>query len=203
MIKPALKTLAACVLSVAVVLVAAAAPSGPTAIIDTLHHALLETMKQGGKLDSQARYEKLSPVVDATYDFQRMVAIIAGPAWSRGDDAEQQAVVEAFRRYSVANYASRFKDYTGEQFEILGERPGVRDLIVVETKLVRSDGPPISINYIFEQRNGDWRVIDVLAERAISELALRRSEFAQTLKDGGLAGLTAILNTKADEMLAK
>ncbi|MCU0839197.1 MAG: ABC transporter substrate-binding protein [Rhodospirillales bacterium] len=203
MIKTALRTLAVCVLSMAVAVIAAAAPAGPTATIDALHHALLETMKQGGKLDARARYERLSPIVGATYDFERMVAIIAGPVWGRSDGAEQQAAVEAFRRYSVANYASRFKEYTGEQFEILGERPGVRDLIVVETKLVRSDGPPVSINYIFEQRDGDWQVIDVLAERAISELALRRSEFAQTLKDGGLGGLTAILNVKADEMLAK
>ena len=198
----------ATVLAVFVLIAAAArgpavAENGPTAVIEALYRALLETWKQSNTLDTQARFDKLAPVVGATYDFQRMIGIIAGPSWTSGHAAARQAVVEAFGRFSVANYASRFKGYSGEQFEILGERPGVRDLVVVETRLIRSDGPPVSINYVFEQRDGTWRVIDVLAERAISELALRRSEYAQTLKDGGLAALTAVLNIKTGEMLAQ
>lgn len=180
-----------------------AAERTPTAVIEALHQVVLDTFKQSDRLDAPARFERLAPVVSATYDFPRMLGIIAGPAWTAADEAERAALTEAFRRFSIANYAARFKGYTGERFEILGERPGLRDLVIVETRLVRTDGPPVAINYVFERRDGGWLAIDVIAERAISELALRRSEYAQTLKEGGLAGLTALLNERTAEMLAE
>jgi phospholipid transport system substrate-binding protein len=179
----------------------AAAARAPAAIIAALHEALLATMKKGATQDAKARFDSLRPIVEETYDFERMVAIIAGPAWAQADAATRAQLVDAFRRFSVANYAARFKAYDGERFEILGERATAGDRLVLETRLIRSDGPPVSINYIFEQRDGRWQAIDVLAERAISELALRRSEYAATLREGGLPALTALLNERAAEML--
>ncbi|HBT41819.1 MAG TPA: hypothetical protein DEB21_07330, partial [Rhodospirillaceae bacterium] len=47
-----------------------------------------------------------------------------------------------------------------------------------------------------------WRIIDVLLDGTISQLIKRRDEYRRTLEDSGVAGLTNLLNAKADEILA-
>ena len=47
-----------------------------------------------------------------------------------------------------------------------------------------------------------WRIIDVLLDGTISQLIKRRDEYRRTLEDSGIAGLTNLLNAKADEILA-
>ncbi len=179
------------------------AADGPVAVVEALNKTLLQTLQQSSDTTAAVRYDRLqSPVSDA-YNFARMISIIAGSAWANATPEQQEALLKAFARFSVANYASRFKGYSGEKFEIVGTRPGVRDTTLVETRLVRTgDEPPVPITYVFEEDDNRWRIIDVLLERSISELALRRSEYAQTLRSGGIEALTTILNSKADEMLA-
>lgn len=179
------------------------AADGPVAVIEALNKTLLQTLQQSSGTTAATRYDRLkSPVSDA-YNFARMISIIAGSAWTNATPEQQEALLNAFARFSVANYASRFKGYSGEEFEIVGTRPGVRDTTLVETRLVRTGGEPaVPITYVFEEEDSRWRIIDVLLERSISELALRRSEYAQTLRSGGIEALTTILNSKADEMLA-
>ena len=41
---------------------------------------------------------------------------------------------------------------------------------------------------------------DIYLSGSISELATRRSDFAATLRSGGIDGLIALLNKKADEL---
>jgi len=49
------------------------------------------------------------------------------------------------------------------------------------------------------RRNGEgWLISDIYLDRAISEVATRRSEFAAILKTDGIDGLIAALNRKAD-----
>jgi phospholipid transport system substrate-binding protein len=53
------------------------------------------------------------------------------------------------------------------------------------------------------RRNGDGCLIsDICLDGAISEVAIRRSEFAAILKSQGIDGLIAALNRKTDILTA-
>jgi phospholipid transport system substrate-binding protein len=53
------------------------------------------------------------------------------------------------------------------------------------------------------RRNGDtWLISDIYLDGAISEVATRRSEFATILKNGGIDGLVAALNSKTDALIS-
>lgn len=171
------------------------------AVIDHLHAVLLDTMQRAAELGVEGRYRNLDPVLRETYDFEQMIALAAGSAWAGADEAAQRALLAAFERFSVATYASRFNGYTGERFEITAQRQGPRGAVIVDTRLVRTDGDPVAISYVMRARNGQWRIVDVLLEQAISELAVRRSEYAKILAQGGIAELTKVLDGKADELL--
>jgi phospholipid transport system substrate-binding protein len=176
-----------------------AAPS-PTAVIERLHQSLIETMKDAAKLGIDGRYKQLQPVLEKSFDFERMISVAAGSYWTSADEAQRRRLLDAFTDLSVTTYAARFNGFSGESFETLGQRQGPRDTTLVDTRIVRTDGPPVPITYVMSERDGEWRIVDVLLDKSISELAVRRSEYNQVLRTSGTEGLTATLDEKAAEL---
>jgi phospholipid transport system substrate-binding protein len=172
----------------------------PTAVIERLHQSLIETMKDAKRLGIDGRYKQLQPILEKTFDFERMIAAAAGSYWTSADEAQRQRLLDAFTDLSVTTYAARFDGFSGESFETLGERQGPRDTVLVDTRLNRTDGPPVPITYVMTERDGEWRIVDVLLDKSISELAVRRSEYNQVLRTSGTEGLTETLDEKAAEL---
>jgi phospholipid transport system substrate-binding protein len=172
----------------------------PTDVIDRLHRHLLMTMKDAQSLGIDGRYKQLAPILEESFDFERMIAAAAGSYWANADDSQRRKLLDAFTDLSITTYAARFNGFSGESFEVIGERQGPRDTMLVDTKLNRSDGPPVAITYVMAEREGDWRIVDVLLDKSISELAVRRSEYNQVLRSNGTEGLARTLGEKAAEM---
>jgi len=187
----------------AAVLVAATvrAEIGPVAVIEGLQETLLDVMKRADALGVEGRYQVLGPRIEETFDLERMISVAAGSQWTKASEEERARLLDAFTRLTVSTYASRFNGYTGEKFEVLGERPGPRDRVLVDTRIIPSDGPPVALNYVLEQKGDRWQVIDILLDGKVSELAMRRSEY-RSLGGGKAAGLADKLNAKADELMA-
>ena len=90
-------------------------------------------------------------------------------------------------------------DYAGEQFQVLGEQQ-IKHGTLVKTHIIKSNGEPVSINYVLHDNDTAWQIRDVYLSGSISELATRRSDFALILRSSGIDGLIASLNKKADEL---
>jgi ABC-type transporter MlaC component len=103
----------------------------------------------------------------------------------------------AFGRYVAATYADQFDSYSGERLQVTGKKPFAAN-IVVETRVVKSDGKPVEIDYLMYRDGGFWQIADVYLDGTISQLAVRRSEFYSILKQQGVDGLIAALNRKVD-----
>jgi len=103
----------------------------------------------------------------------------------------------AFGNYVSATYADRFSTYSGEQLEVTGERPYGLD-VMVQTKIVKSNGETTSLDYLMRKNRGAWQISDVYLDGAISQLALQRSEFNAILRREGVDGLVMALNRKID-----
>jgi phospholipid transport system substrate-binding protein len=187
----------------ALVLVSSAgaqAALSPTAVIESLHQILIETMKDAQRLGVDGRYKQLQPVLERSFDFERMIAIAAGSYWANADEAQRRRLLDAFTKLSITTYAARFNGFSGESFETLGQRQGPRDSALVDTRLNRSDGPPVPITYVMSERDGEWRIVDVLLDKSISELAVRRSEYNQVLRTSGTEGLSETLDEKTAQL---
>ena len=178
----------------------AGAAASPTAVIERLHQSLIETMKDAQKLGIDGRYKQLQPILEKSFDFERMIAIAAGSYWTGADEAQRRRLLDAFTELSITTYAARFNGFSGESFEVLGQRQGPRDTTLVDTRLNRTDGPPVPITYVMAERDGEWRIVDVLLEKSISELAVRRSEYNQVLRTSGTEGLSETLDEKAAQL---
>jgi len=169
--------------------VADTASTTPGAIVDRLHAALLDAMKDAKALGYAGRRQRLEPVIRSTFDLALMTQIVMGPAWPSLSPDDRTALVAAFSDYTIANYASRFDGWDGEGFVTGAQDDGGRGTIIVHTQLTSQNDQPVALDYRLRKADDGWRIIDVYADSAISELATRRSEFAAVLAQNGLAGL--------------
>ena len=180
---------------------AAAAPSDASATIHRFYDALLNAMQGGASLGEKGRYDRLAPVIGQSFDVPYMTQKAVGPGWAKLAPAQQEAVTEAFRRYMIATYADRFDSYSGEKFQVGGVEPTSFGTIV-QSRIVKSDGAPVSINYLMRENAGAWQIADVYLTGTISQLATLRSQFSAVLAREGVDGLIALLNQKAETLVA-
>jgi phospholipid transport system substrate-binding protein len=171
-----------------------------TDTIAGLNAKFLDVMKNGETLGYAGRYKELEPVLNQTFDFREMARVSAGRYWNDMTDAQKKELVDAFTSYSVATYAARFKSFSGQSFEVLGEEPGPRKSVRVNNQIVRSNGEPVRIDYLMRDSKGSLRIVDVYLKSSISELATRRSEFGSVLGKSGVEGLVAALKQKVDQL---
>jgi len=166
--------------------------------VQGFYDALQASMKSGGT--AKARYEKLKPAVEKAFDLPAMTATAVGPAWATASDADKKALIDAFSRMTVANYAKNFDSYGGEKFTV--EPASVArgsDHFVKST--MKTSKETIAFNYRTHQVGSEWKITDVYLAGNISQMAQKRSDFAATLASGGPQGLAKRINALSDQML--
>src|SRR5712692_647330 len=175
-----------------------AAP-GPTDVVRQFYGQLLDTMQHASALGAKGRYQKLEPVVLSTFNVPFMARLSIGPSWAKLTPEQKRRAAIAYGRYVAAVYATRFDGYSGERFEVLGEQQ-IKHGTLVKTQIVKSNGEPVSINYVMHDNDIAWQIRDAYLSGSISELATRRSEFSAILRASGIDALIDSLNKKADDL---
>ncbi len=172
-----------------------------SAVIEKFQQTLLSVMKEADSLGVMGRYERLQSPVAEAFHFPLMIKVAAGSFWKRANPGQRDRLLAAFTRMSVGIYAANFDGYSGQRFVTLGERPGPGKTLLVATQIVSPGEDPVDLTYVMKNIENRWRIGDVLFDNAISELAVRRSEYRRVLKDDGIDGLTAILEAKARKLV--
>src|SRR5246127_2273315 len=155
---------------------AAALAVNPQDNVRGFYDTLLSTMRYGPTLGQSGRYARLAPVVDRLFDVPAMTQLAVGPTWATLSPAQQQQLIDAFRHYIAATYADRFDSYSGQQLQVTGERP-YNGNVIVQTKIVKSDGDTTDLDYLMRSNQGSWQISDVYLDGTISQVAIQRSEF--------------------------
>jgi len=187
-------------LSVLVALGPAGAKSGaPMQAVERLHTAILEAARDGETLGYAGRYELLEPVIRTTHDIAFIGELTTGRYWRDMDEAERLAFSEAFLHLSTATYASRFKAYSGESFELLSESEQGPDSVLVKSLLSLSDGKTLRFDYALRKSDQEWLIVNILVD-GVSDLALKRAEYRKILKQGGFSALINHLMEQVSEL---
>jgi phospholipid transport system substrate-binding protein len=174
---------------------------GPVHTAQSLCDALIGAMKKGAALNYSQRYDLLAPEIRQDLDLALMTRIVVGPPWRAFSAADQKGLIEAFSEYSISTYVQRFKDFSGERFEVDPSAAAMpRGDSLVHTKLFTGGADFVQLDYLMRPAGGQWRIIDVFLSGTISELAARRSEYSATLRQGGAPALIALLKKKTTEL---
>jgi phospholipid transport system substrate-binding protein len=169
--------------------------------IQSLYDTLLTVMKAGPKTPFDQRFETLAPAVDRALDIPAILEVSVGQAWTELPAEQREALLAAFRRYTISSYVSSFDNYTGQRFAIAPDLRSVPpDREIVQTEIIPPSGGSHQLDYVMRQDGGDWRAVDVLAEGAISRVATQRSDFRSLLSRGGGPALLASLDKKSADL---
>src|SRR5258708_28636323 len=161
----------------------------------------MPTIQQAGRLSVRERDKRFEPAIASAFDLAKRRRLAVGPKWATFSTDQQAAVRDAFAHFIVADYASQVSDYSGESFVVdpqtSPETRGGGE--IVKTKLLQPGGRTVTINYLVRGE----RVIDIYLNGTISDLALRRDEFASIIASGGADALIKILRDRTDSLLGK
>jgi phospholipid transport system substrate-binding protein len=190
----------------ALLFTSAAASTGITADdpavvqVQTLCTALLKSMRAGRSESMNDRYRELKPIIEQVFALPLMTRLSVGSIWVKFPPGQQRALVTAFTRYTIANYAHNFRSFDGQKFEVDSRvlRRGPEK--VVRASIIPSHQSPADLLYLMEKVYGGWKIVDVYYN-GISQLALHRADFAGAIGSGGSPVLIAHLNKVTDNLM--
>ncbi|HEX2770324.1 MAG TPA: ABC transporter substrate-binding protein [Geobacteraceae bacterium] len=191
-------------LSIFMVAIVASIPANavqpePSQTINNLNVALLQSMKKGSELGYEGRYRLLSPVIKDSFALSHTARMAAGGYWKTFSEEERSVYLKTYAEWTVATYAGRFDDYSGEQFKLSSESVPVRNTATVSSKLIESNRNEVEFNYQLRRMEGEWRIVDVRI-LDVSQLVLTKAQFVSILGLKGFNGLISMLNGKINDM---
>ena len=173
----------------------------PSEVVDRFHEVLLSVMKKASSTSVTTRYKELKPEIEKAFNLPVMIRITVGPRWNTANTQQKRELIEAFKSMSVGTYASRFNGYSGQLFKTLKVRNGPRGTRLVDTRIESPNDESVRITYVLGKFGDKWKIIDVLLDRGISEMAVRVSEYRSILRSHGVGSLTRALSKKAVNLL--
>ncbi len=177
------------------------ATSSPSDIVQSLNAGLLAIMKGGEELGFVGRLETITPVVKQTFDLHYLSASTIGKTtWQSWNQDQKNTYTKVFEQFLTANYASQFKSFSGQNFEILDTMTGPKSTILVKTQINRPNKEPVALTYLTREREGKTGIIDIFLAGTISEAARRRSEFGSIYQNQGFSGLIAMLENQVNAL---
>ncbi|MEN3976682.1 ABC transporter substrate-binding protein [Emcibacter sp. SYSU 3D8] len=172
-------------------------PGSAQAAVDELQTGMIGILKKTSGQPFDKRVDALCPVLEARMDVKLQSAMAIGRSvWNSWSDEQRTAYVAKFKQYLCAIYASRFKSFTGQTLAVTGERPGPSGAVIVNSEVRIPQEASIPIDYVMRKTGETWKVSDLYLGGRISEIALRRSEFANVLRTQGFDGLIAAIGVR-------
>ncbi len=135
------------------------------------------------------------------FDFGEFSSRTVGPRWRTFNDAQKKAFSDAFADLLLNTYLNRITGYNGETVSYTGETvsPG-GDRVEVRTQISMKDGKKIPVSYRMLNKNGKWRVYDVIIEN-ISLVKNYRTQFQDILNTATPEELISRVKAKAAEII--
>jgi phospholipid transport system substrate-binding protein len=198
---PAKLVMLLCAAFLSVVDSARAAAADPAVTqVQALTASLLKSMQAGPALSASERYRDLEPAIEQAFALPLITRLSVGPEWTSFSPDQQQALIAAFSRFTVANYAHNFRNFDGQKIEIDDNPVSRGEDKIVRTRIIPRRDSPTTMLYRMREVDGTWKVIDVYSD-GISALTLRRSDFAAAIASGGAPLLISHLNTSSDTLM--
>jgi phospholipid transport system substrate-binding protein len=153
------------------------------------------------RADLEGNHAAIAALVDTLllprFDMQRGTRAILAEHWEASTPAERERFTEAFYRYLVASYGDLLLHFKADTLRVL---PFDGDLAAtparVHTVLTLNDGTEVDVDFVMLDRDGDWRVVDIVAE-GVSYVRTYRSQFRVDIAADGLISVIEWLEQKA------
>jgi phospholipid transport system substrate-binding protein len=174
---------------------AGAANQTPSQVVDGLANRVIPILQDKG-LSSDQKREQIEQIAYQAMDFDTLSKLVLARNWSKFSAPQQQEFIAEFKKHLSVTYGRNVDNYKNEKVKILGEREEGRGDVTVQTKILRGGGnEDVIVDYRLRQRDGEWKIIDVIVE-GVSLVSNFRSQFQDIVAQGGPDRLLVLLKEK-------
>jgi len=174
---------------------AEASEDGAVDVVAHFQSVLISVMKDAGEIGFKGRVARLEPEVRQSHDLARVAHLTIGRHWRALAVQQQTRFIDTFARLVIATYAHQFHTYSGESFKQKTVQVLKRGRLLVRTELIKSNGKRIHLDYVLYRRKGRWLIMNIIAD-GVSDLALKRVEYANVMRRDGFERLLSLLQGK-------
>lgn len=167
-------------------------PREPAAVIEGFHEELLALMQEDSSYTERER--RMRSTIQERFDMPTIARITVGSTWRKLDEERRAALLDALTDLTAAIYADRFDSYNEHRFVTLDVSDAGGGRSRVRTQLQRVNRDSVQLDYFLL----DGLIFNVVAD-GVSDLSLRRAEYAAILRDGGTAALLSAVRSKIEQ----
>jgi phospholipid transport system substrate-binding protein len=142
----------------------------------------------------EARRAAIRAAAEPVFDWREMAARSLARHWQGRSEAERTEFVRLFTDLIERAYVTKVERYSGEAVKFVGEKVE-GTLAVVQTRFVTAKGQEVPMDYRLTQRDGRWRVYDVVIE-GVSLVGNYRTQFDRVIRTSSYPELVKRLKDK-------
>lgn len=167
----------------------------PVQTVNELHKGL-EEINFDNRVNSLNEIKRL---VQRTYNSGKMTKMIIGKDWMKIEDKKKGELIEVMEEYIANNYIARLSKLKKVSFENKSSKQIQPDFKIVST-LLKLKMDNVNIDYLLSKKNGEWKIFDVILDNSISEVATKKSEFSNYIKEKNIDKLISALKKKNNQL---
>ncbi len=136
---------------------------------------------------------------NTNFDVPAIGRFVIGRYWRGASAEDQKAFLAVFEDAMVQRFLPLLAENSSERFQIGNVTPDSRneDMALIDSRIDRAEGEPYKVSWRVRERDGDFKILDIVAEGVSMAITLR-SEYGTVLKNNGgkLPPLTEALRKK-------
>jgi phospholipid transport system substrate-binding protein len=141
------------------------------------------TKLQDPEFKQKTKEEKIAgirTIINEIFDWTELSKRTLAKNWRKFSDAQKTEFTDLFSRLLEAVYADRLLAYSDEKVVFEKETELKKGKVEVTSHIRTSDGTKIPLNYRMTEKDGKWKVYDVVIE-GVSMVKNYRSQFREIL----------------------
>jgi len=166
----------------------------PLETVRTEVNKVLEVLRNKS-LKEEAKREKLRVLYAEMFDQEELSKWCLGRNWNKLSETQRNEFLPLFQQVLEKTYGDRILAYSDEKILFEREVPISKGRVEVQTRVVMKS-KEVPFNYrVFQEKNGNWKVYDVVVEN-VSLVMNYRSQFNEILAKNDAEELLNILRKK-------
>jgi phospholipid transport system substrate-binding protein len=183
-------------LALSTLVLSASAWAGPAT--DTVKSKQTELFQLLEKTDDASK-KRVAALFDEMLDYQRLAEDSLGEEWAKLKPQEQTEFTDLLTQLVRRSYEKNLKKTLAFNIEYTAEKAtGDGSVIVVKTRAIHKTDKreePIAIDFSMVQREGKWRVKDIITDE-ISLVSSYKGQFGRIIKKDGFPALIIKMKDK-------
>lgn len=184
----------------------AAEQPGPAQLVKQTTEQVLRVLQE--RRDELAQnpqpvHDIVRDIVLPHFDFELMSRFVLAQNWRTASEEQRRRFVEEFRELLVRTYATSLAEYSGQtvEYKPMNGEPE-RGRVTVRTEVIQPAGPAIPVDYNLHDRDGAWKVFDVVID-GVSLVQNYRGSFNSEIRRNGMDALLESLSQRNRQQSAQ